>query len=44
MFYDNYDSFTGCKLEPFDYEYEDGKVIIDHKHPHSKNNKHIYHL
>jgi hypothetical protein len=44
LYYDNFDSITGIEVEPFDYKYEDGKVIIDHKHPQSMKKQHVYNL
>jgi hypothetical protein len=44
QFYDNFDTITGIDIKPFDYEYEDGKLVIDHKHPLSIKKQHIYNL
>lgn len=44
LYYDNFNTITGIKVEPFNYEYEKGKLIIDHKHPLSIKKQHVYNL
>ena len=41
LYYDNFNT-NKIKTEPLDYEYEDGNIIINHKHPLSIKTKHIY--
>jgi hypothetical protein len=41
LFYDNFDN---VELRPFEYKTENGKLIIDHKHPHTTKQINIYPL
>lgn len=43
LFYDQFETITGINITPFDYKYEDRNLIIEHKHPLDKKEKHIYH-
>jgi hypothetical protein len=43
LYYDNFNTLQ-IATEPLNYEYANGNIIINHKHPHSLENKHIYSL